>query len=792
MKKIGSKLGLILTLFFLFSCQIEEANQTTIHLWHQMNPAQKPLLEELIGEFEANNPNVKVVPLQKGTEELRTGFQSAAAFTGGGPEIVYGPMDQIGSFEVMKLADSEKSIIRPLENLFPQAFLEKFSDLGLVNYRGHLYMIADRLGNHLAFVYNKRLLRQAGFSRPPRTISEMIEYGEKLTKDLDGDGRIDQWGLVWNYSEPFWFIPFFYGYGGQVFDENGNPNLNSEAAIKAFQLMSDLRNKYKVIPEESDYNIADNKFSQGKAAMLINGDWSWQKYIDSPDVEFGLTRIPKVEATGKWSSPMVSATGYSINTHAKGKELQASIELIKFLTSEYAQRRFAEEHKLMPSLKTLHKDPQVMDDPVMRASASQIEVGSPMPIVPEMRAAWDAMRPALQNVLGGNMTPEEAAAFQQQKCKEKITSMYSGDKEVTNPSWVKYLLYAIGAAVLLWLTYLLVFKFILALTRDPHTLENRNSRFAVWMALPAAIVMFAVVVYPFAYNIVISFSNMAMTNVNSWEITGLQQYGKVFSEFTTNYSDFAASMGKDSNLPGFLVYILYVLKHNVFFTVFLKTFIWTFVNVFFHVSIGVLLAVLLNRHLPGKSIFRVLLILPWAIPQYITALTWRGMFISDTGAINLLLNQIGLAGLNWLSDPNLAFAAAIITNIWLGFPFMMMIALGGLQSIPYELYEAAEVDGASSWKQFWKITLPLLKPVMVPAITLGIVWTFNNLNVIWLVTNGGQPADKSHILVSYVYRAAFNLYRYGYAAAFSMIIFVILAVFGITFMNKSNVAEKEG
>jgi arabinogalactan oligomer/maltooligosaccharide transport system permease protein len=123
---------------------------------------------------------------------------------------------------------------------------------------------------------------------------------------------------------------------------------------------------------------------------------------------------------------------------------------------------------------------------------------------------------------------------------------------------------------------------------------------------------------------------------------------------------------------------------------------------------------------------------------------------------------------------------------------MMMIALGGLQSIPHELYEAAEVDGASRWKQFWKITLPLLKPVMIPAITLGIVWTFNNLNVIWLVTNGGQPADKSHILVTYVYRAAFNLYRYGYAAAFSMIIFVILAVFGITFMNKSNVAEKEG
>jgi arabinogalactan oligomer / maltooligosaccharide transport system permease protein len=86
--------------------------------------------------------------------------------------------------------------------------------------------------------------------------------------------------------------------------------------------------------------------------------------------------------------------------------------------------------------------------------------------------------------------------------------------------------------------------------------------------------------------------------------------------------------------------------------------------------------------------------------------------------------------------------------------------------------------------------MPLLKPVMIPAITLGIVWTFNNLNVMWLISNGGEPADSTHILVTYVYRAAFNLYRYGYAAAFSMIIFIFLAIFSITFMNRSKMTEK--
>lgn len=118
--------------------------------------------------------------------------------------------------------------------------------------------------------------------------------------------------------------------------------------------------------------------------------------------------------------------------------------------------------------------------------------------------------------------------------------------------------------------------------------------------------------------------------------------------------------------------------------------------------------------------------------------------------------------------------APTITSIWLGFPFIMVIALGGLQSIPQELYEAARIDGAGPVRRFFNITLPMLKPVLLPALVLGTIWTFNNLNVIWRVTDQGLPADKTHILVTYVYKAAFFYYRYGYAAAFSVFIFLVL------------------
>ncbi len=286
--------------------------------------------------------------------------------------------------------------------------------------------------------------------------------------------------------------------------------------------------------------------------------------------------------------------------------------------------------------------------------------------------------------------------------------------------------------------------------------------FIVFLVAPSLLVLTFVVFYPFVYNVVISFSNMNLRHIKDWEIVGVRQYVKVFTEPTE---------------PNF-------------YTVFLKTIIWTVVNVFFHVVIGVFLALLLNQQIRGRSVFRTLLILPWAIPQYIVALTWRGMFNYEYGSINQVITQfIGLPAVEWLKRPTEAFLACIITNVWLGFPFMMVVALGALQSIPHELYEAADIDGASWLHRLKNITIPLIRPVMIPAITLGVVWTFNNLNIVWLVTNGGEPSDQTHILVSFVYKAAFNLYRYGYAAALSMVIFFILLFLSISFLKKTRAVE---
>ena len=286
--------------------------------------------------------------------------------------------------------------------------------------------------------------------------------------------------------------------------------------------------------------------------------------------------------------------------------------------------------------------------------------------------------------------------------------------------------------------------------------------FVTILILPSLIVLGAVVFYPFVYNVILSLGNMNLNTIQTWHLIGLRQYIKIFTE---------------PSQPDF-------------YSVFLKTLIWTFTNVFFHVVLGVILALILNQHLKGRSVFRTILILPWAIPQYIVALTWRGMFNYEYGAINLVITKyLGLPAVEWLKSPTEAFLACILTNVWLGFPFMMVVALGALQSIPHELYEAADIDGARWHHKLRTITLPLIRPVMIPAITLGMIWTFNNLNIVWLVSNAGEPSDKTHILVSFVYKAAFNFYSFSNAAAMSVIIFVILLVFSLLFMRTSKATQ---
>jgi arabinogalactan oligomer/maltooligosaccharide transport system permease protein len=164
-------------------------------------------------------------------------------------------------------------------------------------------------------------------------------------------------------------------------------------------------------------------------------------------------------------------------------------------------------------------------------------------------------------------------------------------------------------------------------------------------------------------------------------------------------------------------------------------------------------------------------------------LAWRGEFHYEYGFPNIMLRQLGGEAIPWKTDPVWNFAAMLITNIWLGVPFMMIIILGGLQSISGEYYEAADIDGASSWQQFRRITLPLLRPVLTPAIILGTIWTWNNFNVPFFINE--NELETSDTLVTAVFRSAFQYFNLADAAAFAFVLFGILLLFSIVYIRVS-------
>lgn len=295
-------------------------------------------------------------------------------------------------------------------------------------------------------------------------------------------------------------------------------------------------------------------------------------------------------------------------------------------------------------------------------------------------------------------------------------------------------------------------------------------RTAYAYVMPAMVGMLLLVFFPFFYGIALAFTNANLYNTNE----------SIFQTWigVQNYLDILKDVSVVQRTPEGLVW-----DYTNFYWTLGFTIVWTVTNVAIGVTLGLALALILNtKDFAFKTFYRVILILPWATPTYITALVWKGMFHQQFGAVNQILQIFGGSPISWFDRPFTSFLAVLTTNGWLSFPFMMVISLGALQSIPADLYEAARVDGASRWQQFRSITLPSLKPALVPAIILSVVWTFNQFNVIYLVS-AGQPAGATEILITKAYKLAFEDYRYGYAAAYSVIIFLILLVYG-TWQNR--------
>jgi ABC-type sugar transport system permease subunit len=272
------------------------------------------------------------------------------------------------------------------------------------------------------------------------------------------------------------------------------------------------------------------------------------------------------------------------------------------------------------------------------------------------------------------------------------------------------------------------------------------------LLLPTLAVLALVIVYPVLDGIRISLMRMKITSTAEPRYVGLDNYVDLFGD-------------------------------DKFWSTLRTTAVWTVSNVIAQLVLGLALAVLLNEQLKARGLYRSIALIPYIVPSVAAALIWRWMYDGSAGIINAILLRIGVIDSyqQWLGEISTAMPAVIIESVWKGTPFVMILLLAGLQTIAPEYYEAAAIDGASAWQRFLQITLPLLRPSLAVATILTTVYTVNNFNAIWLMTQGG-PLGSTEILFTWAYKLAFDRFDFGMAATVSVVLFGILAIFAAIYI----------
>jgi len=268
------------------------------------------------------------------------------------------------------------------------------------------------------------------------------------------------------------------------------------------------------------------------------------------------------------------------------------------------------------------------------------------------------------------------------------------------------------------------------------------------MLAPTLIATGVVIAFPVVVVLVESFFDVRPSHHPGWRWTGLGNFREIVS---------------DADLHG-------VLWNSV---------VWTLGSVVLQFLLAFATALIVRAALQGRAWtwLRSLYVLPWATPMIVGALSWKWLYEPQYGLLDNALRGMGLdrIALPWLSDPHTALPAVLVTNVWRGFPFIMVMLLSGMAAIPDDIYEAAQVDGADGFRRTLHITLPLLRPTIMLSTLMSLIWTFNNFSLIYVMTGGG-PAGKSDILTTYVYKNAFTRFDFGYASALSVVLFVIVTL----------------
>ncbi|MCA3010946.1 MAG: extracellular solute-binding protein [Myxococcaceae bacterium] len=689
-----------------------------LKLWHAYRGGEEQAIERAVARF-TEETHVAVEVLSVPYDAFSSKLTSAIPH-GAGPDVFIFAHERLRQFHRLK-------VVAPTTQRLERArYLP--STVEALDVDGELYGYPLSLKT-LALFVNTALVTD-----PPETTDQWLSQLEATS-----DAERARFGLAYAAGDFYLHAPFVFGFGARLFDDAGRASFDTKGMARSLAFVKALQTRG-FMPQEVSGALVKSLFNEGRAAMVISGPW-FTGEID-PSVRYRITPLPTVSETGLPLTPFLGVEAALVSSRASRPD--DAHRLAEFLSRGEATALRVNPGRQIPAELAAYERPEVVGDEAIAAFRRAAERAVPTPNTLEMAKVWEPMKLALRGVLQGEVSPEAAGALAERRYAALNREQPSGrDRPGATSPWPWLVALAGG---------LVAFAVRQWRRRGPPVPFARRypeaARGLAYVA-PAAVGIAVLIVVPFSVGISLAFFHH---EAGDYTFVGL-----------ANFVDILTSKGYRVTEPLSFWFTLAV------------TIAWTFVNVALHLGIGLGLALLLKDPLLKlRAVYRVVLIVPWAVPNYITALMWKGMFHRQFGAINGLLAALGLEPVSWFTHFSTSFAANVITNTWLGFPFMMVVSLGALQSIPQDLYEAAEVDGASKWTQLRRITLPLLKPALLPSVILGCVWTFNMFNIIYLVS-GGEPGGATDILVSEAYRWAFQRNeQYGFAAAYSVLIFFVL------------------
>ncbi len=627
-----------------------------------------------------------------------------------GPDLFIDAHERLGSYR-------DDGLLARADDAFPKSDIPRYDTIASAVARdedGTAWGVPFALKG-VALIVNTNLVKDV-----PDSIEALVKQ------------RYDRiYPLAYEAESAYVHAPWLHAFGGTMLGPDDSYGFVGEPARRSVAFARRLVSSG-AVPAGADGALVKQLFESGKAAAIIGGPGVVSELPLS--VPYRVVPLPPLHEASLRPEPFLTVELlFLAQRSATRPEVSA---FARFLASDDSAKTRVRAQVVANSSTWRNTDAIA---PHLRAFHEAALASRPMSTRVAMRATWEPVEQAIRAVLRAQS--DDAAAIDAALA-ESARRFESAKPRATSASPAR------------GLTALAATLFVIAIIAYRNTKPRfwsglRASAGAYAYVMHAAIAVFLLVVLPLAAGAVTSFFSGSR---NHMTYAGIG-----------NYVDILTARGGP------------LLGYGSFYRTLLVTVGWTLINVACHVTIGLCLAVLLSRPLlRAKGIYRTLLIIPWAVPSYVTALAYKGMFHQQFGAVNALLRNFGAQPVSWFSQFSTAFAANVATNVWLGFPFMMVVMLGALTNVPKDVLEAADIDGATPWQRFRHVTFPLLLPQLAPAVVLGAVWTFNMFNVVFLVS-GGEPDNQTDILVSEAYRWAFTRHaQYGYAAAYAVLIFGIL------------------